>query len=169
MRTNHADVWAFHTKFGVPAPELPQLMNEFDFGFRLKFMYEELQEIEAAQMKQDLAGVADGLIDLVYVALGTAIWMGLPWQLLWDEVQAANMAKITAPSAAASRSLTGRGHKFDVVKPEGWKPPRIQEVLDAFQHFIQTKDPSKIQELQVTRKGWVAPDPKTHVEPAKQE
>ena len=38
----------------------------------------------------------DALIDLTYVAMGTAYMMGLPWQDLWDEVQRANMSKVRA-------------------------------------------------------------------------
>lgn len=170
MRTNHADVWAFHTKFGVPAPETPQLMSAEDFDFRFKFLQEELKELHDAYSEQDLAKAADALIDLVYVALGTAIWMGLPWQLLWDEVQAANMAKTRAPSASASLDSTGRGHQFDVIKPAGWTPPRIEEALAAYTHFIRTRDNSLIQELQATRRRGVPPiDPRMSVPPAEQE
>ena len=72
---------------------------------------------------QDLALQADALVDLVYVALGTGVMMGLPWQQLWDDVHRANMGKV--------RGVGKRGHAVDLVKPEGWVGPRTAEILEA--------------------------------------
>lgn len=69
----------------------------------------------------DLEKAADALADLVYVALGTAHMMGLPFDAIWAEVQRANMTKERAESARDERSK--RQHVFDVVKPAGWTPP----------------------------------------------
>lgn len=130
MASNYEDVKAFHEKFGVPLSSEPRLMVEDDFKFRHQFLYEELWEFEQAHKHGDLARAADSLIDLVYVALGTALWMGLPWQKLWDEVQRANMEKVPALNAEASKDGTGRGHQFDVIKPKGWNPPDIERILN---------------------------------------
>jgi predicted HAD superfamily Cof-like phosphohydrolase len=129
MSTNFADVFQFHTKFGLPYPVKPQLLEQDVMEFRHKFMEEELDEMTSAYMAGDLAGVADALIDLVYVAMGTAVMMGLPWQLLWDEVQRANMSKMRAESVQDSLAGTGRGHILDVVKPVDFVPPKIAELL----------------------------------------
>lgn len=128
--SNFDDVGEFHEKFGLPAvrrthPVHPQLLDHDMFRFRLKFLEEELSEFVHAQHAQDLAKAADALIDLVYVAMGTAHKMGLPWQELWREVQRANMAKERATSADQSK----RGSTFDVIKPPGWQPPDIDGVL----------------------------------------
>lgn len=123
------DVAAFHAKFGVPIGTEPRLLSEADWRFRSGFLLEELTEFNHACAEGDLPGAADALVDLVYVALGTAVWMGLPWQALWNEVQRANMAKVAASSVDASRRSTGRSHSADVCKPEGWRPPAIAEVL----------------------------------------
>jgi predicted HAD superfamily Cof-like phosphohydrolase len=95
--------------------------------YRRAFMQEELDEVMGAWRQDDLAGVADGLVDLVYVALGTAHLLGLPWQHIWDAVQEANMAKERATSADDERST--RKSSLDVVKPEGWQPPDVAGVL----------------------------------------
>lgn len=134
--TNYADVHAFHTHFGLPAPKVPVMLDEDVFLFRRRFMQEELHEFNAAfydheqarTNEERLAEMADALIDLVYVAMGTAVMMGLPWQLLWDEVQQKNMEKVKVESAADSK----RGHAFDIKKPAGWTPPDIAGLLKAF-------------------------------------
>lgn len=67
----------------------------------------------------------DGLIDLVYVAYGTAHLLGYPWASGWARVQDANMAKVRAESA--DQSL--RNSAYDVVKPPGWTKPDIEGLL----------------------------------------
>lgn len=136
--TNFDDVGDFHRRFDLPAvpkgggaaePSFPPLMDEELYQFRLKFLRQELREFKDGWEAGDLAEVADALVDLVYVALGTAHLLGLPWQEMWDEVQRVNMSKVRASSAAESQRATGRGHASDVVKPEGFTPPDIAGVL----------------------------------------
>lgn len=115
----------FHDKFGMPTVSYPQLLDEDLMDFRVRFMAEEFQEIKDAYEEGDLAKVADGLVDLVYVAMGTAELMGLPWDELWAEVQRANMSKrrVKRPDEGP------RGSIYDVVKPDDWCPPDIEGVL----------------------------------------
>jgi predicted HAD superfamily Cof-like phosphohydrolase len=135
----------FHAKFGLatsddgpPPGDIPGDVAEF----RLRFMIEELREVARGYgyfltfnleplpgQQQDLPAIADGLVDLVYVALGTAHFHRLPWGALFAEVQRANMSKERASSAGDARST--RGHSLDVVKPEGFRPPDITGVLMA--------------------------------------
>jgi predicted HAD superfamily Cof-like phosphohydrolase len=127
----------------------PQEIDDSAALFRLKFLLEELTEIaegygyklnmnsgpafvpirQSHAVRQDLPKIADGLVDLCYVALGTAHLHRLPWNELWSEVQRANMSKERANGADDIRST--RGHSLDVVKPVGFKPPAIVEVLMA--------------------------------------
>jgi predicted HAD superfamily Cof-like phosphohydrolase len=90
---------------------------------RIAFLQEELDELRAAAAANDLAGQADALVDLVYVAKGTALMLGLPWEELWTVVQRANMAK--------TRGTTKRGVKADCAKPPGWAPPDLDGALRA--------------------------------------
>ena len=123
---NFRDVGTFHKKFGLRAHDPgPIEITEELLQFRLKFLKEELQEFEDASVIGDHAGMADALVDLVYVALGTAHMFGYPWGELWDDVQSANMAKQRAQSATES----ARGTAWDVIKPPGWVPPRTAEIL----------------------------------------
>lgn len=122
------DICTFHRTFKLtydgPARQLPDDLKEF----RIKFMHEELAEYEKASADGDLEGMLDALVDLVYVAMGTAYLQGFPFEEAWDEVQRANMRKVKAgPNGEGSK----RGNPNDVVKPEGWTAPDIAAVLQA--------------------------------------
>lgn len=121
MSTNFDDVKAFQLKY---RPHLvqhaPTLMDPDRAYDRVDHLFEELKELTRAVMSRDLEGQADALVDLVYVAMGMAVGMGLPWQALWDEVQRANMEKV---AMSTKRDL------HDVIKPAGWQPPNIKGVL----------------------------------------
>jgi dCMP deaminase len=118
-----ADVDAFHEKFGLPRGGQPHVLDPDQLQFRVRFMQEELDEFVACSTTGDLPGAADGIADLVYVALGTAVMMGIPMDDVWREVQRANMSKVRANGADDERST--RKHSLDVVKPEGWRPPDV--------------------------------------------
>lgn len=124
------DVGVFHEKFGLPvAGEFPPtVLDPEAFMFRYQFLQEELHELLGAHRAGDLAGVADALADLVYVALGTAHFYGIPFDDVFAEVQRANMSKERAADVSDPRSKRGSG--LDVVKPEGWTPPDIRAVLE---------------------------------------
>lgn len=119
--SNFSDVEDFSRKMGLPMPERPQLLDEETADFRIRFMQEELKEFILAHAEGDLTEAADGLIDLAYVVMGTAVMMGLPWEELWDEVQRTNMKK--------RRGTTDRSAKLDCIKPPGWKPPDLESIL----------------------------------------
>lgn len=117
------DVRDFHRKFNVPSRKLgtgPGHVSLRTLRQRGDHLREELDEFVRAALIQDLAGMADALVDLVYVAKGTAIMLGLPWERLWNEVQTANMAK---------EPRRTKRHDHDVVKPDGWQPPDIAGTL----------------------------------------
>lgn len=119
------DVSKFHKKFRVPVANEPSFLSDRAFQYRYNFLSEELQEFYNSYRDQDLPGMADALIDLVYVAYGTACMMGLPWGQLWKEVQRANMSKVRAKKASDSK----RGTALDIVKPEGWQGPNFLPIL----------------------------------------
>lgn len=123
------DVGEFHLKFGlpvegddVPHPLEPELLN-----FRFDFLLEELREFGHAAASDDLPEMADALVDLIYVACGTAHLMGLPLNELWDDVHQANMTK---QRAATDGSDSKRGSSFDVIKPEGWVGPDGAAIIE---------------------------------------
>lgn len=126
MSNEYTDVKAFNLKFGVPTDEeqAPYIPAPDITAYRAGFMQEELDEYNKAVAEYDLPGAIDALIDLVYVAKGTALLHGISpdcWNELWADVQRANMAKERATGANDPRSK--RRHSLDVVKPEGWVGP----------------------------------------------
>lgn len=130
--SNFDDVKAFHAKFGVPEAQVPAFLDPAAHDFRVKFMQEELQEFIDDSRIGNMHGAADALVDLVYVALGTAAMMGLPWQELWDEVQRANISKVRASSDGSNSK---RKSALDVVKPAGWRAPDHTAALGNIQEY----------------------------------
>ena len=110
------DVADFHLEvLQLTATESPTLLSQEFCMERFRFMSEEIEEFVDAGIKGDMVGVADALADVIYVALGTAYQMGLPFQAIWDHVHRANMRKV--------RGETKRGNSIDARKPEGWVSP----------------------------------------------
>ena len=146
------DIERFHKNFGIEPTQDPNHKLPADIlKFRINFIFEELLEYAEAvgfcldinnefvpnywdhindQPQQTLKFNAeqafDALIDLCYVALGTAYWHRFPFNQGWARVQEANMQKVRAQKAGDSK----RGTAYDIVKPDGWKPPTLTDLLD---------------------------------------
>lgn len=129
------DIHQFHEKFGLKPVEKVGELNAEVLKFRIDFMREELNEFERAAAFGDLEGELDALVDLVYVALGTAYLAKFPFGQAWNRVQKANMAKVRAEKESDSK----RGSVLDVVKPEGWTPPSHHDLVKPDDHHIQDK------------------------------
>lgn len=124
--SNFEDVAEFHEKYLVPCSVSPALLDSGTMNYRVNFLQEELTELIFSYGNDDLEGCADALVDLVWVAMGTAHMMGLPWEKLWDEVRQANMRKrLAKPDGSDSK----RGNPLDVVKPPGWVGPDHTTIL----------------------------------------
>lgn len=119
MPSTFDDVAAFHELIlQTYAEPMPSLISAEYCIERARFLHEELDEFCTASNTGDIVGVADALADLVYVALGTAYKMGLPFDKIWSAVHAANMRKVAGQ--------TKRGNKVDAKKPEGWVGPEAE-------------------------------------------
>ena len=134
------DVGEFHRKFDLPVASEAALLSGVDpnipeekvFDYRLNFLEEEMTELRRARAEGDLAEIADALADLVWVALGTAHYCGIPFDAVWAEVKRANMDKRkwregdpVKPRARGGVSLAS----VEVIKPEGWRPPDVAGIL----------------------------------------
>lgn len=129
LTTNFEDVGDFHRKFDLRASDVEPGPVDFSralIDFRIGFLQEELDEFKEAVDDRDQVGMFDALLDLVYVAMGTAHLLGYPWQEGWDEVHRANMTKLRA--TAAEQSM--RNSTLDVVKGPDFVPPDIAGVLE---------------------------------------
>jgi predicted HAD superfamily Cof-like phosphohydrolase len=83
-------------------------------------MVEEFTEYLEAEHSGNLVEIADALIDLEYVTLGTHLEYGLPQPKLFKEVHNANMAKLDV----AGEPIKDEGGK--ILKPEG---PNIKRII----------------------------------------
>lgn len=110
------DVAAFHRVTGTPVAHIPELVSTDRAILRANLIAEEYRETVEALDTGDLLGIADGLADLIYVCVGTALEYGIPLDRVWAEVQRANMAKAGGPRRADGK----------ILKPEGWVPPDVE-------------------------------------------
>ena len=119
MKSNFDLVGEFRRKMKLPISDKAQFMTPSETSYFARFILEELSEYMRACEEGDLTSAADGLVDLVYVTLGCAHAMGLPFDKLFDIVHQCNMQKI--PATEEWRSL--RGRQYDVVKPSNFVGP----------------------------------------------
>lgn len=77
------------------------------------------------EVAYNLDHALDALVDLVYVALGTAYLHGFDFNEAWRRVHSANMKK----TRALTRKDGKRKSKYDIVKPPGWQPPRHRDLV----------------------------------------
>lgn len=120
-------VMQFHRKFSLPMPPGPTPLPRDLFEFRVAFMIEEINELKEAYEKGDLPKQLDALVDLVYVALGTALMMGF-WHFTeaFRRVHEANMRKVKGDGKS------GRHPTMDVIKPAGWSAPQLDDLARPF-------------------------------------
>ena len=149
-----ADVAEFHKKFGIAYEGKPRALPQDLLDFRHNFLREEYLEfvmnshmaLESVRNGDDEAVIRhleeslDALVDLVYVAVGTAHLHGFDFDEAWRRVHEKNMQKIRAETAIDSK----RGSIYDVVKPEGWLPPSHTDLVADHAHKEQTCPPKSI-------------------------
>lgn len=89
--------------------------------YRAWLMLEELTEVIRAMAMNNEIELADGLGDLQYVLLGTAVTYSIPMSEVFAEIQKANMAK-------KKRDVKTNPRMRD--KGEGWKRPDIKSAIE---------------------------------------
>jgi predicted HAD superfamily Cof-like phosphohydrolase len=127
------DIDDFHKKFGFTKRELGVRPDPIFMAFRLKFLAEELHETLRAARQDDMENFLDGLVDLVYVAIGSAWSLNLNFDEAWKRVHEANMKKVRAERVEDSK----RGTVFDVVKPKGWQKPDVAGVINELDKVLK--------------------------------
>lgn len=106
-------------------PSVPTLLNESRAKLRLNLLMEEVREFEKATMESDIVGVADALIDQLYIILGTAHEYGLADRLimLFDEVHRSNMSKFV--NGEFLQREDGK-----IIKPQSYFPPNLKRIVE---------------------------------------
>jgi predicted HAD superfamily Cof-like phosphohydrolase len=114
QHSTHDKVTEFHRVFGAA---INQPWSIELAAFRARLLAEERLEATDALLSGSLADIAQELADLVYVAYGTAISLGIDLDKAIAEVHRANMSKLDDDGRPRYR---GDGK---VLKPAGWTPP----------------------------------------------
>jgi predicted HAD superfamily Cof-like phosphohydrolase len=119
------NVMEFHEAFELPIGDKPDLNNVDGKGraLRVALLREEFEEYLDAEDNNDIVEIADALGDIIYIACGTAIAYGIPLELVFNEIQRSNMAKLV--DGKVLRREDGK-----IMKPEGWQPPDIKAILE---------------------------------------
>lgn len=117
MNKMQLQIEEFHRKFGHVIGEAPQISRP---ELRVKLIREEAKETCDAIEAGDLPQAIDGICDLLYVAIGTAVEFGIDLEPFFDEVHRTNMLKDGGGKNADGKTL----------KPPGWMPPDIDGELE---------------------------------------
>ncbi|MQA87594.1 MAG: nucleotide pyrophosphohydrolase [Streptosporangiales bacterium] len=121
--TSYDLVCEFHAASGEEVPATPQRNVPLaQRNLRQQILEEEVQELREAVVAADLVGIADALADIVYVACGTAITYGIPFDAVFAEVHRSNMTKI-GPDGPTFRA-DGK-----IMKGPHFEPPDIESRL----------------------------------------
>ena len=118
------DIAMMHRKFNLGIGFHPQLLEGPTMHARYDFLDEEMSELMLAIDAKDMPGIVDALVDIVVVAKGTAVMMGVQWGAHWGEVHRANMAKKRGAQPKRPHMPAA------LITPEGWVPPNHQLIID---------------------------------------
>lgn len=97
-------------------------------AFRARLMTEELGEVLVAMGEGNMTEVADGLVDLEYVTVGTSITLGIPHDVVWHEVHRANMAKY--PVCETCRGAGAKFPELSSLFPNATPSPYLGDCLE---------------------------------------
>ena len=118
MKNAILDVESFLNKNGMYLPKDSEgRKNTLDF--RMDLLEEEFSETVLAYDKGEPDEIVDGMIDLIYIAIGTMSMAGVDINKAWDLVHNANMQKL--PGLKAGRKNDNNSQ--DAMKPESWVAP----------------------------------------------
>ena len=101
--------------------------NEPQFNLYTKLIQEETDELWVANAAADPKECLDALIDIMVVTIGAIHSLGVDGEGAWAEVMRSNLDKIDPITGFVKKREDGK-----VLKPEGWKPPELDQ-------FIQTR------------------------------
>lgn len=104
---------------GTPAVVALNTLTEKQFDWTIKFCQEELTEFTEAYKRQDIVMMVDGVLDLVYGALGTLKKMGLTREQAYACMTAIHTANMTKEKGVVAH----RGSDEDAAKPANFVPP----------------------------------------------
>ena len=126
IKTMVENLKEFHKAFDLAMYKVPCIPSTKTALLRSKLIVSEAAETVEAMANEDLLEVLDGLIDDLYVVVGTAIAYGLGDVLpaAFAKVHKNNMSKL-GPDGKPIKDASGK-----VVKPEGYVPVDLKPFID---------------------------------------
>ena len=88
----------------------------------MNLITEEYNETLEAFRDRDIVEVADGLADMVWVIMGMASTLDIPFDDVWNEVKASNMSKFV--DGKVIKNADGK-----IMKPDTFFEPDLAKVL----------------------------------------
>lgn len=88
----------------------------------MDLIQEEFNETWEAFNSNDLVEVADGLADMVWVIMGMANTIGIPFDDVWEQVRASNMSKCV--DGKVIKNEAGK-----VMKPDTYFKPDLKKIV----------------------------------------
>lgn len=93
MNKMQGQVLEFQRAMGLPVGHKARAVPEDQKAVRHELIREELEEFLVALQTDDMVEQADALVDILYVAFGGLVVMGIDAEVLFDEVHRSNMSK----------------------------------------------------------------------------
>lgn len=116
----------FHIGVDQPVRDRLQQISQDEADFRKRLIEEEVfTELFAAIDRGDLVGIADGIMDGIFVLVGTGLHYGIPMAAVWEEVCRSNMSKIDPETGKAPKRADGK-----VLKGPHFSPADVVGVLE---------------------------------------
>jgi len=100
--------------------------NEDQFNLYTRLIQEETDELWAANAAANPTECLDALIDIMVVTIGAIHSLGVDGEGAWAEVMRSNLDKIDPITGFVKKREDGK-----VLKPEGWKPPELDQFIQA--------------------------------------
>ena len=120
----YQDLIDFHRACDVPVLSGAAIPSPDRVKLRRDLLAEEYGELDRGVEAGDLVEIADGLVDMIYIAIGTALEYGIDLPAVWDEIHASNMRKVDPATGKVEKREDGK-----VMKPAGWTPPNVRAAL----------------------------------------
>lgn len=130
MNPWQASVREFHLVSGQRAPERVDF-DGLPFDQRIRLIREEASEAVTALLTREIFGGTENeasviaeLIDVLYVAIGTAVGAGVDLDPYFDAIHIANMSKVDGSLGPLTLRDDGK-----ILKPTGWRKADVLSLL----------------------------------------
>ena len=123
MQDLQRDVERFMLAADQPVSRVPKVTGSDQEELYLNLIKEEYEELVTAMSEKDIVESADAIADLVWVVIGLASTIGIPFDAVWEEVKRSNDSK-TVNGTLVKDPETGK-----VMKPDTFSEPDLLPIL----------------------------------------